>query len=55
MATKKSTTPAATGTAAPILSGNVPQQISYSGQNFIELQLPAGAFLAGASTTGGQR
>jgi hypothetical protein len=51
MATKKTSTTAAATPApstAPLLTANVPQQISYSGQNYIELRLPAGAFLASA-------
>jgi hypothetical protein len=38
----------------PVLSANVPQQVSYSGQNFIELALPDTAFLATAAAKGGQ-
>jgi hypothetical protein len=32
--------------AGPILSYDVPQAVSYSGQGFIEIVLDAGAFLA---------
>lgn len=53
MADRKQNTPVAAA-AAPILSANVPQQISYSGQNFIELQLPGTAFAATAAAKGGQ-
>jgi hypothetical protein len=40
--------PEPTPSGAPLLSGNVPQQISYSGQNYIELRLPPNAFVASA-------
>jgi hypothetical protein len=42
--------------ARPVLSANVPQQISYSGQNYIELLLRPGSFAASAkrSLDGGQ-
>jgi hypothetical protein len=33
---------------APELSYDVPQDVSYSGQNYIELQLPDGYFRASA-------
>jgi hypothetical protein len=42
----------ARGSAAPVLSGNVPQQISYSGQNFIQLDLLASMFIATAAAKG---
>jgi hypothetical protein len=45
---------AAASSGGPILSANVPQQVSYSGQNFIELDLPEAAFLATAAAKGGQ-
>ena len=34
------------GASAPILSYDVPQEISYSGQNLIQLQLGASYFIA---------
>ncbi len=51
------TTPASSapkGSSAPILSYDVPQEISYSGQNLIQLQLGASYFIAssGPQTTG---
>lgn len=33
---------------APLLSYNVPQQVAYSGQNYIELTLAANDFIATA-------
>ena len=33
---------------APLLSYNVPQQVAYSGQNYIELRLAANDFIATA-------
>jgi hypothetical protein len=33
---------------APLLSYNVPQQVGYSGQNYIELRLAANDFIATA-------
>lgn len=35
----------------PLLSANVPQQVSYSGQNYIELRLPPSAFIASTQGT----
>jgi hypothetical protein len=51
---KKTAAAAAAPSGGPILSANVPQQVSYSGQNFIELDLPETAFLATAAAKGGQ-
>jgi hypothetical protein len=43
------TDPAATPTTSgPVISPNVPQSVSYSGQHYIELALPADWFVAGA-------
>ena len=49
---KSAASASARGSAAPVLSGNVPQQITYSGQNFIQLDLLASMFIATAASKG---
>lgn len=48
---KANATAATAENGAPLLSGNVPQQVSYSGQNYIELRLPPNAFIASTQGT----
>lgn len=45
---------AALASGGPQLSGDLPQQVSYSGQNYLELRLDPTDFVATAQAAGSQ-